>query len=69
MICGMEDNRDNLYCIHSPSEHGFWSNENGWVMSIADATYFGHSEVIEMGMPNVRTKGNDAVWMIVAYGD
>lgn len=49
--------------IYSESEHGFWSNDQGWVYDGPSATRFSVKEAKSLNMPV--SKGNDA--MLIKY--
>lgn len=53
------------YVIHSKSEDGFWSNEDGWVDDIDSATVFEAHEAAVSTKP--MSAETDAIW--VGFGD
>lgn len=57
------------YVIHSKSEHGFWSNKDGWVCDVADATRFDEKHVKMWKTPNILSSKNDHEWVIVYYNE
>ena len=56
------------HVIQSDSEEGFWSNKQGWVFSVLDATVFTEQEHREFPfLPG--SQGRDSKWMIVDYSE
>ena len=57
-----------LFIIQSENERGFWSNKQGWVFGVEQATKFTAAEVERTGpTPTVISKGNDARWQVYKY--
>lgn len=58
------------YVIHSKSERGFWSNKQGWVYGIGQATKFDDDYVKMWGFPSsCPTLAKDAEWIVVKYDE